>query len=382
MKMAEIKSSIRGYGSPSRYYQGPGLLHDLWKYTGKFGKNAHAIITRCLFEKLTKELKKDFCKTDCSIETQIFDSEVSEERISIATEKAKKCKPDVIVAIGGGKTIDTAKAVASICAKPLIVAPSNASTDAPTTAVSVIYSEDGLHLYAKFHKKNPDIVLMDSQLIADAPVRFLVAGMGDALSTYFEARANELSDSSTYIDGVGFRRTRTGITIAESCYKELIKNGFKALKSAERHVVTEALEDVIEANTLMSGQGVENVGCSGAHSICEGISALPEDKKTYHGEKVGFGVLCQLVAENASTELLDEVYGFCCKVRLPVTLEDLYIESTSENIHKIAKLSMESYWGTEPFFIDVDGVTAAISLADELGKKYKELYESVPYCKQ
>lgn len=109
----------------------------------------------------------------------------------------------------------------------------------------------------------------------------------------------------------------------------LLENGLKAVQAASKNLVTEALEDVIEANTLMSGGlGVENNGCAGAHSICEGISTLPEDRKTFHGEKVGFGVICQLIAENAAPDLLNEVLGFCVQIGLPVTLEDLYIENT------------------------------------------------------
>ena len=76
---------------------------------------------------------------------------------------------------------------------------------------------------------------MDSQIIADAPARFLVAGMADALSTVFEARANARSDSNNYISG-GYRRTRTGVAVAEACYDELLRNGVGALKARNNFV--------------------------------------------------------------------------------------------------------------------------------------------------
>ncbi len=379
--MGQVTKSIRGWGSPSRYFQGPGLLKKLETYTSKFGDNAFAIIDQFFFETFSRQLKSNFEGTGSNISTQIFDSEVTAGRIEKAAKEAKKKEPDVIVGIGGGKTIDTAKAVADLCRSALIIIPTSASTDAPTIALSVLYSEEHEHLCARPYERNPDIVLVDSEIIANAPVRFLVSGMGDALSTVFEARANRLSDSNNYISG-GYRRTKTGFYIAEECYKMLIANGMKALEAAKKHVVTESLEDIIEVNTLMSGIGVENNGCSGAHSICEGISALPADSKTFHGEKVGFGVICQLVAENAPLCLLEEVLTFCINVGLPVTLDDLYIENTEENIRAIAELSMGSYWDTEPFFIDVDAVCAAISEADGLGKLYKEkLSAGQPYTK-
>ena len=379
--MGKVEKTTRAWGSPARYFQGPNLIRELSKYTGMYGKNAYAIIDQFFFESMSKQLKEDFSKIDCKIETQVFNSEVTVERVEKTAEEAKKTNPDVIVAIGGGKTIDTAKAVADLCKLPIIVAPTSASTDAPTIALSVMYSEEGKHLCARMYNKNPDVVLMDSQIIAEAPIRFLVSGMADALSTVFEARANQESDSPNYVAG-GYRRTKAGVAIAEACYNVLMKNGRKALESAKRHVVSEALEDVIEANTLLSGVGVENNACAGSHSICEGISILPADKKTFHGEKVGFGVLCQLVIENASDEVLDEIYTFCIDVGLPVTLEDLYIENTPENMMAIAKHSMKSYWDSEPMLVNADTVYAAIATADQLGQKYKnKLGAGEPYCK-
>lgn len=380
--MGKSISTVRGWGSPSRYFQGPNLMRRLPKYAGMYGRKAYAIIDQYFFDKLTSQLVEDFNATGMEIETAVFNSEVTDARVLAAAEKARPFGPEVVIAIGGGKTIDTTKAVADILQIPLIVAPTSASTDAPTIALSVMYSEEGEHLCARLYKKNPDIVLMDSQVIADAPVRFLVAGMADALSTVFEARANQLSDSNNYVSG-GYRRTKAGMAIAEACFDVLMANGLKAMESAKRHVVSEALEDVIEANTLLSGIGVENNACAGSHSICEGISILPADKKTFHGEKVGFGVLCQLVVENAPNELLDRIYNFCIDVGLPVTLDDLSIENTPNNIMAIAKHSMKSYWDSEPMHVDADVVYGAIVTADALGQKYKTARGAGdPYCKQ
>jgi glycerol dehydrogenase len=357
------------------------LIRELSKYTSIYGKNAFAIIDQYFYDEMTPILKEDFEHAGYVMQTQIFNSEVTAERVENAANEAKIYAPDVIIAIGGGKTIDTAKAVADLCKVPVVIVPTSASTDAPTIALSVMYSEEGEHLCARPYDKNPDIVLMDSQIIADAPVRFLVAGMADALSTVFEARANQLSDSPNYVAG-GYRRTKAGEAIAETCYDVLMKNGRLALEAAKHHVVTEALENIIEANTLLSGIGVENNACAGAHSICEGISILPEDKKTFHGEKVGFGVLCQLMLENAKTEIIDEVYTFCIDVGLPVTLDDLYIKNTSKNIMAIAEHSLKSYWDSEPVYVDANIVYSAIAAADAMGQKYKnKMNAKEPYCK-
>ncbi len=378
--MARVTRTTRGWGSPSRYYQGPGEFKNLCEYTQKFGKRVFAIIDPFFFDRLDAQLKEDYAKTDSEIKTAAYSTEVTVERIDAIAESVKDFAPEVVIGIGGGKTIDTSKAVADKFKAATVIVPTAASTDAPTIALSVIYTESGEHVGARHYAKNPDVVLVDSQIIADAPERFIVAGMGDALSTVFEARANVASDSTNYVDAAngGFRRTKMGTAVAEQCYKTLIENGESALQAAKAHVVTEAFEDIIEVNVLMSGVGVENNGCSGAHSICEGISALPEDAKTMHGEKVAFGTLCQLVAENASEELFYEVLDFCAAVGLPITLDDLFITNTPENIRAIAECSMHSYWDTEPFLVTADTVAAAISAADGLGRKYREQYDLEP----
>ena len=70
---------------------------------------------------------------------------------------------------------------------PVLVCPTIASTDAPCSALSVIYTDDGVFEEYMFLPANPNMVLMDTEIIAKSPVRLTVSGMGDALATYFEA---------------------------------------------------------------------------------------------------------------------------------------------------------------------------------------------------
>ncbi len=308
----------------------------------------------------------------------MFDSDVTMAEIEQRTAETRGKNADVILGIGGGKTIDVANAVAMALKIPNVVIPTIAATDAPTSSLSVIYNEDGSHKGEMFFEHSPSLVLVDSQIVANAPVRFLVSGMGDALATLIEADANRLSDSPNlvYHSEGGFKRTIAATAIAKACYDTLLRDGLKAKIACENHRVTEALENIIEANTLLSGLGFENNATAGAHSVNDGITSLPEGRKTFHGEKVAFGAIAQLVIENAPREKLDEVLKFCLDVGLPVCLEDLFVENNSENIRRIAEASMHSCWGSMPFDVTADMVKAAVTVADKLGARYKEAYKN------
>lgn len=370
-----LTTTTMAWGSPGRYIQGPGELGNLPKYTGKYGDNVFVIIDQFFFDEFTEKLGKLYKDLPGVFQTVKFSTEVSEEQIAATSAQAASISPSVIVGIGGGKTLDTSKAVADDLKVPVIIVPTSASTDAPTSALSVIYKPNGEHSHARKYIKSPDIVLIDSKIIADAPVRFLISGMGDALATVFEAKANNASDSANYIAGESgeFRRTKTALVIAQACYDYLLENGLKAKIAAENHRVTEALETIIEVNTLMSGLGFENTGCAAAHSVCEGITAVPDAGKTLHGEQVAFGTICQLVAENASMEQIDEVIKFCMSVGLPITLEDVKVNATEENVRIIAESSVaNSYWPAQPAPVTVESVMDIVFAADALGRYYYE----------
>ena len=244
-------------------------------------------------------------------------------------------------------------------------------TDAPTSALSVIYSEEGEHICEMVYDRSPDIVLVDTSIIVKAPVRLLTAGMGDALATYFEARACIESDSSSNMDG--YRATVTSYAIARECYRVLLADAKKALLAARNGVSTKAFQNIVEVNTLLSGVGAESNGASGAHAFHDGFTVLKETESYYHGEKVAFGVLCQLILENAPDDEIEEVIGFLKQTGLPMTLEDIGIcDVSEEKIRKVAEAVMKSpLIPKEPFEVTEDMIYSAIVAADALGRSEK-----------
>jgi glycerol dehydrogenase len=187
-----------------------------------------------------------------------------------------------------------------------------------------LYSSDGVFESVHYQKINPAAVLVDVGIIAAAPTRFLVAGMGDALATWFEARACNRTQSANECGGYS---TTVGLHIAKLCYETLLTYGSAAKIAGENRIVTPALEHIVEANILLSGLGFESAGLAAAHSIHNGLTALAETHSYYHGEKVAFGVLAGLQLTDASMDESTTVFSFCEDVGLPTTLAGIGIEN-------------------------------------------------------
>ena len=354
--------------SPSRYIQGKGEMENLCTYAENYGTNLFVLTSPSGRKRVEPSIAKG--QKDAKITYEAFNGECCMTEINRVMDICEKAGSEVIVGIGGGKIHDTAKAVAYYMKKPVIIVPTIASTDAPCSALSVIYTDDGVFEKYLFLPASPNMVLVDTDIVSKAPERLLVAGMGDALATYFEARACKQSDASNCVGG---KITRAAMALAELCYETLIDEGIDAKLAVRENICTKAVEHIIEANTYLSGIGFESGGLAGAHAIHNGLTAIPETHELYHGEKVAFGTLVQLVLEGADQDEIQEVLGFCQEAELTTTLADLGIkEVKEEQIMEVARLacSPDDTLGNMPFEVTPEDVYAAIIAADALGRYY------------
>lgn len=371
--MQQTTTASRAFGGPQKYIQGPGEFNNMAEFTEPYGKKVLFLIDSFLCTSLTERLEKIYAGTASSFVSAVFGGECCQKEIDRLLEIAREQKTEVIVGIGGGKTCDTTKFVANELDIPRILMPSSASTDAPTSGLGIIYTEQGEHIAAVKMKRNSELVLMDSEIIVKAPARLFVAGIGDALATYFEARANDATETTNYI-GKGYRRCKAAMAIAKMAYDILLEDGVNALHAVRRGVVTEEVENVIEANTLLSGLGFENTGCAAAHGIHSGITEIAESHDILHGEKVAFGIVCQMVLENTPKEEMNRIMQFMCDVGLPITLEGIHVPATEENMRIIAHHTVEKnpLIHHEPVFINEDILVNTLWAADEIGRRYLE----------
>jgi len=358
---------------PTRYIQGNGELRKIKNYVEHLGNSFFIVISESGYKRFGSIIKESFGDS-AKVDFAMFNGECSKNEINRLREEFKAKGSDVVIGVGGGKIHDTVKAIGYYEKAPIVIVPTIASTDAPCSAVSVIYTDDGIVEEYLLIPKNPDIVLVDVGVVANAPARLLVSGMGDALATYFEARASMKAGAKTM---AGAHTTETAFALARLCYDTLINEGLKAKLAVENKVVTPAVEKIVEANTLLSGIGFESGGLAAAHSIHNGLTVLEETHSLYHGEKVAFGTLVQLVLENAPMEEIEEVLYFCNEVGLPTTLRELNItEKSEEKLMKVAKVSCaegETIYNM-PFEVTPEDVYAAILTADALGERFKKQF--------
>ncbi|MEK3686092.1 glycerol dehydrogenase [Paenibacillus sp. FSL R10-2736] len=356
--------------SPSKYIQGSGEITRLGVYCLQMGaRGAYAIVDPYILSLYGQEISKGFASEQIPLLLREFKGECSLVQVDQIVAELGSSGVDVIVGIGGGKTLDTAKAVSHFAGLPVMLVPTVASTDAPCSALSVLYSESGeFDRYLRL-RRSPDIVVADVEIIAKAPVRLLAAGMGDALSTYYEARACSRAGAVTSAGGTG---TLAALALARTCLDTLLADGAQALQDAADGRATAAVEHIVEANIYLSGIGFESGGLAAAHAIHNGLTLLEECRTVLHGEKVAFTTLVQLILEGAAEAEITGAVDFCRGAGLPVTLAELRLAGVAQDrllYAAEASCSEGSPMANMPFAVTSQQVLEAILEADRRGAK-------------
>ena len=372
-----------GLIAPGRYVQGPRLLDHLDRFLALLPSARPAIfISDGGLRRHGEQLLDGLRDAQIEATVEIFQGECSLSEIDRAVASLQERQPrataagsrelpfDSLIAVGGGKCLDAGKCVAARLAVPVVICPTIASTDAPCSALSVIYSDEGIAQGGEFFPDSPALVLVDSQLIAAAPVRYLVAGMGDALATRYEARTCFRNPAGRSV--LGGRPTITAQAIAELCAQTIFDDGIAAAETAYCGGETEgALERVIEANTLLSGLGFESGGVAAAHAVAMGLTQLPVVREQYlHGEMVAMGLLTHLALEQSMEECA-RVARFCAEIGLPTHLAQLSIDTAEDGPAlqaAMASIADSPLMDNEPLAVTPENTWAALLQADEIGR--------------
>lgn len=250
-----------------------------------------------------------------------YGADCSEASLSALHQAIASHQADVVIGVGGGKALDTAKLLAYQANLPIVTIPTSGATCAAWTALSNIYSEQGAFLYDVALARCPDLLILDYGLVATAPRRTLVAGIGDALAKWYEASVSSgHSERTLLIAAVQQARVLRDL---------LLQKSLPALDAPGSDLWC----DVVDASVLMAGMigGLGGAQCRtvAAHAVHNGLTHLLQSHHALHGEKVAYGILVQLrleemvqgnqLAATARQQLL-KFYG---EIGLPQTLDDL-----------------------------------------------------------
>ncbi|MCE5281833.1 MAG: glycerol dehydrogenase [Deltaproteobacteria bacterium] len=371
-KLPDHREPIGLFVSPSQYIQGWGVIGMLGEYLSLcISGGVGVVITPGRYRVLGDRIEKSLSDAGLLAAHTIFQGESTlAEAERIAAFFRKSGQPvNALVGVGGGKCLDAARMAASRLAVPVVTVPTTASTDAPTAAHAVIYNEQGVFVDLEFCATNPLLVLVDLEVIAEAPPRYLVAGMGDAFSTFYEARC--CMENPAARTTRGGRPTMAALAIARQCRDVLMEYGVAALEEIKGRRRGEALGRIAEANILLSGIGFESGGLAGAHGVAQGLTVCEDlHRNCLHGELVAIGVLAQLVMEKRTQEAA-QAARFFKTVGLPLHLDQIGFDPARRgaDLDAIVRSALGVFFiRYEPFELTADLLKAAILEADAFGR--------------
>lgn len=363
---------VRTLISPSRYVQARGAITRLGEFVGRIGTHPLIVADDTVWGFVGEPVSASFTAADLPVERVGFGAYATAQAVDEITEQIRGAGADVVVGVGGGSTLDAVKAAGFQAGIRWVSVPTVASTDAPCSALSVIYTPDGAFEEYRFFPRNPDLVLVDTQIVANAPARFLVAGVGDALATWIEARAVAAANAETMAGG---QPLVTGTALAKLSWDILWENALPAVSAVRDHLVTPAVEKVVEANTLLSGVGFESGGLAAAHAIHNGLTAAPQTHGLTHGQKVNIGSVTQLVLEGAPTEEIEDFIVFTTRVGLPNTLTEIGLSPDDvDELTAVAELATApgETIHAMPFEVTVPALVDALRAIERLSRQVRE----------
>jgi glycerol dehydrogenase len=384
--------------APLRYVQGPDALLQAGMLIESLGiGNPLVLVDRNARNDVETPLTEGFTARGIRHAFVEFGGECAWSEIERVKRACIAGGHDGLISCGGGKTLDTGRCAASgsamnvektppeVFAKlgaavPCINVPTVAATDASTSASSLVYADNGTLEATIVFPTNPTMVLVDTSVIAKAPVRLLVSGMGDALATHFEADMC-LRTSSPSVQ-TRAQSTRAAQSLAKLCFDILMDYGVQAKVEAESQVPGPAFEAVVEANVLLSGLGFESGGLCAAHAVGHAFHHVRHlfAQPLFHGELVAFGTLVQLAMEGRKPDFLDGIFNFCTAIGLPTTFSEMTLKNiTDEALETVALVAsrdilIQSFVGagtvrdSQGRFFDHQEIFRALRATDAYGR--------------
>ncbi len=351
--------TIRILGAPQRYVQGPRAIDRLADEIEIAGGGTVAIVIDPVARAL---LGARLAEQVPGAQLLDFGGECTSAEIDACASELGTAQ--LVLGIGGGKAIDTAKGAAIKSGLPVGIVPTIASNDSPTSHIAVVYTADHAVEGVRHMRTNPAFVLVDTAVIAGAPRRFLAAGIGDAMSKPFELAGALAGGGKNFFGGAPTELTQAIVCRA---HEILLRDGEAAMQAGPEP--EPAFERVVEAAILLSGLAFESGGLSIAHSMVRGFSLMPQLAGLLHGEMVALGTLTQLAAGQGSRAEIKELSEFFRRIGLPTGFASFGI-SAREDFCRMAEHSLTAPYASNYMRpLSVDDLVEAMRSLDNGGRK-------------
>jgi glycerol dehydrogenase len=352
-------------GTPNAYMQEVGLIHAAGEWISKFGKQIFIVTGTDSWASIEKKLTDSLDRAGIIYEVAVYEGECSYKEISRLNALVNPAD-ELIVGVGAGKVMDIAKKLSNDLQRPFIAIPTVATNCAAATNLSVMYTDDGHYYDNPFFYRNTLLVLVDTDLMAKAPERFLIAGIGSAIATWYESAACA-SGKRHNLPTLG------AIKAAKLSYDTILEYGITAIEDARQHHASLALQKVIDAIILFGGMvcgmGENNCRWAAAHAVYNGLISLPASEYALHGEIVAYGTLVQLALEDRPQADINELVALYKAIGLPTKLGELGIEhpldDQDNNLWINRALSVAGTMGNMPFEVTAEALSRAIEQVEQ-----------------
>ncbi len=359
------KKSVTSYTplaiAPARILRGENCLTNSGKEIAQLGIRPLVVGGNHTVEVIKPRLEPVSTTAKLASQFASYSPDCAESSLIRLKKQVQEHSADLIIGVGGGKALDTAKLLAYQCELPIVTIPTSGATCAASTALSNIYSEAGAFQYDVALNRCPELLILDYGLVRTAPQRTLVAGIGDAIAKWYEASVSSGNSSSTLLI--------SAVQQARILRDILFQKAAIALQKPE----SEEWREVVDATVLLAGVigGIGGADCRtvAAHAVHNGLTHLLEAHDILHGEKVAYGILVQLRLEEMvqgnqlAASARQQLLQFYTDIGLPKTLEDLGLaDITLAQLRQVAAIATQPQSDIHrlPFTVSAEQLTAAM----------------------
>lgn len=343
--LEEIKLDNAYKFGAGRYIQQTGALETVAEEVGRLGKKPFIIAGPRAWEATEGRIEKALKEAGMAYELSVYPGQNTYEKAKEHAAMAIGAGCDVIMGVGGGRIMDQSKAAAYFGGvqlslprghMPVVQVPTSIATCAAFAPLSVMYTEEGASLGSLRHNFEMDAVLVDMDVIAKEPSRYVASGILDGMS-----KMVEMQNGHDHIDIEEFDvGLVTAFTLAKYTMETYRNRGMQAVRDVADKKLTKAVEDIAYLNIAVAGI---ISGCSKGfgqtalgHECYELIRThfTKEAKDFIHGEIVAVGQ-CMQLSFNGQEDQIPALREMMKTFNMPMTLKDIGIEPTPENVEKL-----------------------------------------------